>query len=326
MSDLRAAVIGYGQMGRHHARVLGDLPGIELVGVVEPSPPERAPVSFVSDLEQLLTDRVDLAVVAVPTALHEVVALRLAEAGVHALVEKPVAADVPASERMADAFEQAGLIGCVGHIERYNPAVRELRRRITAGELGEVYQISTRRQGPFPDRIQDVGVILDLATHDIDLTSFVSRSPYADISVRTTSRSGRECEDLVAAVGRLEDGTVVSHLVNWLSPFKERVTIVSGERGCFVADTLTADLTFHANGVAPVVWDTMASFRGVVVGDVTRYAIAKEEPLRLELSAFRDAVLGEGDDVVGIRDAAATVAVAEAMMRGAKSHDTEAPG
>ena len=67
MSDLRAAVIGYGQMGRHHARVLGDLPGVELVGVVEPGPPERAPVSFVSDLEQLLTDRVDLAVVAVPT-------------------------------------------------------------------------------------------------------------------------------------------------------------------------------------------------------------------------------------------------------------------
>jgi UDP-N-acetylglucosamine 3-dehydrogenase len=325
MSALRAAVIGYGQMGRHHARVLSTLPGVELVGVAEPNPPERASMRFVADIDVLLSEGIDLAVVAVPTALHEAVAVRLAEAGVHALVEKPVAPDVPASERMADAFEAAGLVGCVGHIERYNPAVRELRRRITAGELGDVYQIATRRQGPFPERIQDVGVILDLATHDIDLTSFVSRSPYADISVRTTSKSGRECEDLVAAVGRLEDGTVVSHLVNWLSPFKERVTIVAGERGCFVADTLTADLTFHANGVAPVVWETMASFRGVVVGDVTRYAIAKQEPLQIELSAFRDAVLGEGEDVVGIRDAARTVAVAEAMMRGAESSEKELP-
>jgi predicted dehydrogenase len=325
MPELRAAVIGYGQMGRHHARVLSDLPGVELTAVVEPNPPDRAHVRFVSELDILLAEGVDLAVVAVPTALHEVVALRLAEAGVHALVEKPVAPDVPSSERMADAFESAGLVGCVGHIERYNPSVRELRRRITAGELGDVYQISTRRQGPFPERIQDVGVILDLATHDIDLTSFVSRSPYADISVRTTSKSGREREDLVAAVGRLEDGTVVSHLVNWLSPFKERITVVAGERGCFVADTLTADLTFHANGIAPVLWETMASFRGVVVGDVTRYAITKQEPLQIELSAFRDAVLGEGDDVVGIRDAARTVAVAEAMMRSAETSKREVP-
>jgi predicted dehydrogenase len=312
-------------MGRHHARVLSELPGVDLTCVVEPNPPRRAHIRFVSELDMLLAQGVDLAVVAVPTALHESVALRLAEAGVHALVEKPVTPDVASSERMADAFEAAGLVGCVGHIERYNPSVRELRRRITAGELGDIYQIATRRQGPFPGRIQDVGVILDLATHDIDLTSFVSRSPYADISVRTTSKSGREREDLVAAVGRLEDGTVVSHLVNWLSPFKERITVVAGERGCFVADTLTADLTFHANGIAPVLWETMASFRGVVVGDVTRYAIPKQEPLQIELSAFRDAVRGEGDDVVGIRDAARTVAVAEAMMRGAESSEKEIP-
>ena len=262
MADLRAAVIGYGQMGRHHARVLGSLPGVHLVGVVEPAPPERCAAPVRTAVDDLLAAGIDIAVVAVPTALHESVALRLAEAGVHTLVEKPVAPDVASSVRMADAFDAAGLIGCVGHIERYNPAVRELRRRITAGELGEVYQISTRRQGPFPERIQGVGVILDLATHDIDLTSYVSRSPYADLSVRTTSKSGREHEDLVAAVGKLEDGTVVSHLVNWLSPFKERVTVVAGERGCFVADTLTADLTFHANGVAPVLWETMASFQG----------------------------------------------------------------
>ena len=102
----------------------------------------------------------------------------------------------------------------------------------------------------------------------------------------------------------MTDGTVVNHLVNWLSPLKERVTVVLGERGCFIADTVAADLTFHANGVAPVEWDSMASFRGVVQGNMTRYAIAKPEPLAVELSAFRDAAQGISNDVVSIREAA----------------------
>ena len=314
MSDLRAAVIGYGQMGRHHARVLSNLSGIELVAVVEPEPREGSPLPFLTTVDEMLALGVDLAVVAVPTLLHEPIALHLAGAGVHALIEKPVAMDVAASLRMAEAFEKAGLVGCVGHIERYNPAIRELRKRVSYGELGGLYQIATRRQGPFPERIADVGVILDLATHDIDLTAWVSGQEYAAVSARTASRSGRVHEDLVAAVGSLADGTVVSHLVNWLSPFKERVTVVAGERGCFVADTLTADLTFHANGVAPVGWDTLASFRGVVAGDVTRYAIAKQEPLVLELTAFRDAVSGLRADVVTMREAAQVVGVAERFL------------
>ena len=330
MSELRAAVIGYGQMGRHHARVLANLSGVELVAVVEPEPREGSPMPFLDNVEEMLEVGVDLAVVAVPTLLHEPIALRLSEAGVHALIEKPVAMDVAASLRIAEAFEEAGLVGCVGHIERYNPAIRELRRRVSYGELGGLYQIATRRQGPFPERIADVGVILDLATHDIDLTAWVSGQEYAAVSARTASRSGRVHEDLVAAVGSLADGTVVSHLVNWLSPFKERVTVVAGERGCFVADTLTADLTFHANGVAPVGWDTLASFRGVVAGDVTRYAIAKQEPLVLELTAFRDAVNGTGAEVVTIREAALVVGVAERFLETAQDlsgpHTSELPG
>lgn len=319
MSELRAGVIGHGQMGRHHARILASLDGVELVGVVEPDPPANLPLPFMDSLDELLAAGVDMAVVAVPTELHESVALRLVDAGVHALVEKPVAIDVAAGERMADAFERSGLVGCVGHIERYNPAIRELRKRVSYGELGEVYQIATRRQGPYPERIADVGVILDLATHDIDLTAWVSGQEYAAVSARTASRSGRVHEDLVAAVGSLADGTVVSHLVNWLSPFKERVTVVAGERGCFVADTLTADLTFHANGVAPVGWDTLASFRGVVVGDVTRYAIAKQEPLLSELRAFRDAVTGQQAEIVTIREAVRVVGVAERLLAAAQA-------
>jgi predicted dehydrogenase len=115
---------------------------------------------------------------------------------------------------------------------------------------------------------------------------------------------------------------VASHLVNWLSPLKERVTIVTGEKGCFVADTLAVDITFFANGVQPMEWEAMASFRGVSEGDVIRYAIAKPEPLQTELVAFCDAVLGRDAEIVTMRQGLATVAVAEAMLESARSGRT----
>lgn len=319
MSDLRAGLVGYGQMGRHHARVLTALDGVELVGVADPVLTSASPMPVVPDVDMLLDLGIDLAIIATPTATHAATGLRLADAGVATLIEKPVAGSVEDALLLADAFDAAGVVGCVGHIERYNPAIRELRRRLADNELGAVYQIATRRQGPFPARISDVGVVLDLATHDIDLTSWVTQSRYAAVTAHTAHRSGRHNEDLVAVVGLLEDGTVVSHLVNWLSPLKERVVVVTGERGCFSADILAADLTYYANGVAPVQWDTLASFRGVVQGDVTTFAIAKPEPLAAELSEFLRAVRGEPSDVVLIREAAEVVAVAHKIMRSSRA-------
>jgi UDP-N-acetylglucosamine 3-dehydrogenase len=163
--------------------------------------------------------------------------------------------------------------------------------------------------------------VKDLATHDIDLTAWVARSAFESVSARVAYKSGREHEDLVAAVGQLVDGTVTNHLVNWLSPFKERLTIVTGERGAYVADTLTADLTFHANASVVTEWETVASFRGVSEGDLIRYAFAKPEPLRTEHEAFRDAVLGlpgAMDRIVTMEQGLATVAVAEAMLVSAR--------
>ena len=325
MAELRAGLIGYGQMGRHHARVLQSLPGVELVAVADPEARDAIPdsVKVCQDVEELVGAGCDIAVLATPTSTHEELGLELAHHGVHTLIEKPVAADVPSAEKLAAAFEAAGLVGCVGHIERYNPSLQELRRRLSDGQLGPIYQVATRRTGPFPTRISDVGVILDLATHDVDSTAWVTGTPYRTVAAQTAHRSGGAHEDLVAAVGTLEDGVVVNHLVNWLSPLKERVTIVNGERGSLVADTISADLTFYANGVAPVEWETLQSFRGVVQGDVVRYAIAKPEPLRVELEAFRDAVLGLGSDVVTLRDACHVVAVAEAMIAAASTGSTQ---
>ena len=327
MSDkkLRAGLVGLGMMGRHHARVLGSLDGLELVAVCDPMGDAHNVAGgrpVFTKVSELIAAGIDYAMVAAPTAFHEELALELAAAGIHALIEKPLAVDTPAAKRIQEAFAAKGLVGAVGHIERYNPALQQLRARLDKGELGAVYQIATRRQGPFPARIADVGVIKDLATHDIDSTAWVARSKFVSVSAQTAHKSGRPHEDMVAVVGKLENGIITNHLVNWLTPFKERLTIVTGERGALVADTLTADLTFYANASVDTEWDSVAAFRGVSEGDVIRYAFSKPEPLRTEHEAFRDAVLGLPgaiDRIVTMEQGLATVAVASAIIDSSKN-------
>lgn len=320
---LRAGLIGLGAMGRHHARVLAGLEGVELVAIADPGgdPHGRGPlgVELVDDVATLIGRGLDYAVVACPTGLHVEVGLALAEAGVAALVEKPLADSFSGGQRLVEAFEKQGLVAGVGHIERYNPALQHLRARLEAGELGEVYQVQTRRQGPFPHRIADVGVVKDLATHDIDLTAWVTGQDYATVAAQTFHKSGRPHEDMVAVTGKLTGGEIANHLVNWLSPFKERFTMVTGTRGSFVADTLTADLTFHANGAVETDWEAIRAFRGVAEGDSTRFAISKREPLQVEHENFRDAVLAgaPGAGIVTLRQGLRTVEVADAILRSA---------
>jgi len=323
MSNLRAGLIGLGMMGRHHARVLASLPGVDFVGVCDPAGDANNLAqgrTVVATVAELVAMKIDYAMVAVPTIYHLDIGKELAAAGVHALIEKPLSHDTKTSQELTDAFAKAGLVGAVGHIERYNPALQEARRRLE--QLGSLYQVVTRRQGPFPSRIADVGVVKDLATHDIDLTAWVTGQPFIQVSAQTAFRTGREHEDLVAIVGKLADGTVTNHLVNWLSPLKERVTILTGEKGAFVADTLTADLTFYANGTVTSEWEELKQFRGVSEGDVVRYAIAKHEPLRMEHENFRDAVLGKPADIVTMQQGLRTVVVAEAIIESSKTSTT----
>jgi UDP-N-acetylglucosamine 3-dehydrogenase len=325
---LRAGLVGLGVMGRNHARVFDSLPDFEFVGIADPRAdelgvPARTPI--VEHVDDLIALGLDVCAIAAPTKYHEEAALALAEAGIHTLVEKPLAPDGPAGERIAEAFASRGLVGAVGHIERFNPALQQLRARLDDGQLGEVYQIVTRRQSPFPSRIADVGVVFDLATHDIDSTAWVAGHPFASVSARTGHKSGRDHEDLVAIVGQLDDGTVTSHLINWLSPFKERVTVAIGERGSFVADTVNAELTFHANGSIEMEWESLSMFKGVSEGDTIRYAFPKPEPLRTEHLTFARAVRGERDaGIVTMDQGLQVVRVAEAVLRSAETGTTVA--
>jgi UDP-N-acetylglucosamine 3-dehydrogenase len=323
MTDaFRIGLIGLGAMGRHHARVIRATPGLELAAVADKAGDPfgiAGELPVLPDVEQLIAAGIDAAVVVVPTAQHEQVALALAAAGVHTMVEKPIAESVDAGQRVATTFAEAGLLGAVGYVERCNPAIIALHSRMQRGDLGEIYQITTSRQGPFPSRIADVGVVKDLATHDIDMTAWIAGARYSTVSAHVTHRSGRALEDMLVASGRLANGVIVNHLVNWLSPRKERTCVVTGERGAYVADTLTGDLTFYANGTFETDWEALASFRGVAEGDITRFALEKHEPLAVEHGYFREALAGDTSKIVPMQEGVETLRVVDACLRSAET-------
>lgn len=325
MANIRVGILGIGSMGRHHVRNARNTAGFDLVALADPAGDKfgvAGDLEVLPDVEALIDAGIDAAIVAVPTSFHEDAALALAEAGVHTLVEKPLSYSLESGLRIAKAFADASLVGAVGYVERCNPALLEMRARIREGQLGEVYQIITRRQSPFPARIADVGVVKDLATHDVDLAAWVAGSSYETVYAQTTYRSGREHEDMMVASGRFANGVLVNHLVNWLSPYKDRTTIVTGEHGALVADTAMGDLTFYENGSFPVQWDQIANFRGVSEGEMTRYALVKREPLAVEHEHFRDAILGVSSEHVSMDEGVATLKVLEAILHSASTGES----
>lgn len=329
MTALRAGVIGLGTMGRHHLRVLLEMPGVDVVGAADPSPTARSAVALetvTADVDELLDLGLDLCVVAAPTVAHAEIGLRLAAAGIPALIEKPLAADSASAFRLAAEFEARGLIGCVGHVERYNVALLAMRHCLGQGDIGTVFQVATRRQGPFSGRIRDVGVVMDLATHDIDLTCWVTGASYRRVAAFAARPSGRPHEDMVAVSGELSDGAIASHLVNWLSPMKERVVTVTGARGCLTADALAGELWLRRHDADAGVGPPGPLERAAADGDVVRYLMPRREALRAELENFRDAVAGRPASIVTMRQGAAAVAVAEAVIAAARDGAAVVPG
>jgi len=317
MTNLRVAIIGLGMMGVNHARVLSNLEGVELVAVADPQGDAKKvlpQVKILNSVDEVIKLGLDYCVISAPTAFHEEIALQLIANKIHFLVEKPITDSYVSAVKIRDAAKSTNIICAVGHIERFNSALQEARKRVLAGELGTIYQVATRRQGPFPSRISDVGVVKDLATHDIDLTSWITGKKYLQLSANAAFRSGREYEDLISVSGLLEDSIVVSHLVNWLSPLKERKIIITGEKGTFVADTLRADLTFYENGKIEISQSELAHFRGVTQGDVHILSFEKPEPLIVEHQNFRDAVLGKKSNIVTLEEGANTVKIADAII------------
>jgi predicted dehydrogenase len=316
-------------MGANHARVLAEIPHVDLIAVADPDAARREAVTrgrtirAYDDYRRMLAEeRLNLVTVAVPTAAHVDVGSDVIAAGVSLLVEKPLGATVDEGRRLRDLAAAAGVLLTAGHIERFNPAVIELKRRLQTGELGRVFQVHARRVGPFPDRVRDVGVVLDLAPHDIDVMRFLLESEVTRVHAETEQRINTDREDMLIGTLRFANGVVGVLDVNWLTPTKIRDLSVLGERGMFVVDYLARELTFFENDAAPrgQSGDWAARhLKGVSEGPVHMLKVEKREPLRVELEAFVAAVRDSTLPAVTPDDAIAAIAISEALVESAHS-------
>ena len=285
-------------MGRLHARVATESEETELIAVVDEEETaqrvarERQTTAFRTVAELLEREAPDFAIVSVPTSRHASVAGELLASGIPVLVEKPIALTVEEGLELISAAADADVLLSVGHVERFNPAVRALQRRLDDHDLGRVFQVHARRLSPFPTRVGDAGVAHDLATHDLDLMCELAGVPLR-ISAETDRKAHRTHEDLLAALLRFDSGVVGVLEVNWLTPTKVRQLSVTGERGMLVVDYLEQHLTLFENAQESEHWPALDVFDGVTEGNVVRFAIPREEPLRAQLESFARAVRGE---------------------------------
>jgi predicted dehydrogenase len=320
--ELRVGLAGLGSMGRNHLRVLSSLPGVRLVALADPV---RALVDdgvagtgaagFGEPMAMVAEAELDAVVIAAPTTAHRALAQAAVERGIAVLVEKPLAATVEDALAIVVAARARGVPVQVGHVERFNPAVRELGRLLGDGWLSAVYAIASRRAGPFPSRIRDVGVTIDLATHDVDILSWIARERPSRVYAETAQRKDAEREDLLFGLLHFPSGTVAQLNVDWLTPAKRRQLVVVGEEGMFELDYLTQRLTFtRATDTKPRL---IGGYAPTFEGETVELEVGHGEPLALELESFIRLVRAGGRPEVDAEDGLWAVAMAHALLESA---------
>jgi predicted dehydrogenase len=304
--NLRVGVIGVGVMGANHARVLAEMPGVELVAVADP---DRSQAMFVSqalgceavaDHPTLFGLGIDAVIIAAPTHLHHPIALDCIKAGIHCLVEKPIASSVEEGRSIVAAAARKGVTLMVGHVERFNPTVEAIKQALS-GE--DILSIAITRVGPFPPRMSNVGVVIDLAVHDIDLIQWFTGSDIVEVQPQLKSAVA-EREDIALLQFRTRSGVLAHINTNWLTPFKARTVHVATRDKYVIGDLLTRQVT-ECFGFQP---DGSYSMRHLSVGHA--------EPLRAELVAFVEAIRSGKKPAVGGEEGVASLEVAIRCLNG----------
>jgi predicted dehydrogenase len=309
-------------MGRNHLRVISSHPDTILAAVADPTAEvleaavaQTRARGFADPLVMIATAELDGVVVAAPTNNHSALALAAIERGLPVLVEKPLAATVDDAIAIVAAARQRGVRVQVGHVERYNPAVLEMGRLIRAGWLSTIYAITSRRAGPFPARIRDVGVTIDLGTHDVDMLSWIAGERPVRVYAETSQRIHATHEDLAFGLMHFPSGATGFLDVDWLTPAKRRSLVAVGEEGMFELDYLTQRLTFTRSNVERP--QTIAGYATTFTGDVAEIPVVSVEPLRAQLDEFVR-VLRTGDrPYVDGEDGLWAVAIANALLTAA---------
>jgi predicted dehydrogenase len=309
-------------MGRNHLRVISSHPDTILAAVADPTAEVLEAVvaqtgaqGFADPLAMIATTDMDGVVVAAPTNNHSALALAAIERGLPVLVEKPLAATVDDAIAIVSAARKRGVRVQVGHVERYNPAVLEMGRLIRAGWLSTIYAITSRRAGPFPARIRDVGVTIDLGTHDVDMLSWIAGERPVRVYAETSQRIHATHEDLTFGLMHFPSGATGFLDVDWLTPAKRRSLVAVGEEGMFELDYLTQRLTFTRSNVERP--QTIAGYATTFTGDMAEIPVVNVEPLRAQLDEFVR-VLRTGDrPYVDGEDGLWAVAIANALLTAA---------
>jgi predicted dehydrogenase len=307
-------------MGRNHLRILSSRPDVRLVAIADPMPDvlESAAAqcgaqAFAEPGAMVAEADLDAIVIAAPTTAHVPLAVAAIERGIAVLVEKPLAATVDEGMRIVAAAREHGVPVQVGHVERFNPAVLELGRLLAAGWLTSIFAIASRRAGPFPARIRDVGVTVDLATHDVDILSWIAGERPSRVYAETAQRIHADHEDLLFGLLHFPSGATGMLDVNWLTPVKRRQLVVVGEEGMFELDYLTQRLTF-ARATDTTNPRLIGGYAPTFEGDVVELPVSSAEPLAAELDAFLGVVRNGGRPVVDAEDGLWAVAVATSLL------------
>lgn len=325
---LKAAVVGLGSMGRNHVRVWQEMEGVELVASVDTNTQATSAMqrmygtkSFKDCASMLQEVKPDLVSLAVPTGLHFETGMELLDAGIHLLIEKPIATTLEQAQQLCARADQKGVVLAVGHIERFNPVVTELRRRLSEGMLGRIYQMYAARLSPYPARITDAGVLMDLASHDIDLMLHLAHQPPVRLYGEMVQSINSTREDMFNGLMRFGNGVQGVLNVNWMTPRKVRELTLTGARGMFYCNLLSQELFFYENDTAPSQWDQLSVLRGVAEGNILGIRIHRKEPLRAELEDFASAVREGRSPLVSGREGTLTLEVALQFQRSAATHE-----
>ena len=317
---MKAVIIGLGYMGQNHTRILSGLEDVDLVAVCDmdeskaKSQAKKFKVNYYTDYKELLLKEKPQAVfICLPTSLHFEAVMFALKLKIPTFVEKPIAATILQAKKL-ESFSKLNKVPLmIGHIERFNPVITEIKNRINTKELGKILHIHTQRFSPPPTRAQDVSAIVDLATHDIDIISFIAGELPIRIFAETDTKYHSK-EDLMSALLRFKSGIIGLIEVSWLHPTKIRNITVLGENGMYSADYLTQELFFYKQNEVVAKRTTIPS-PAQTWADVVKVAFEAKEPLLIEIRSFINALKSKSKMPVTPKEGLSALIIIDKMSK-----------